>query len=83
MNETTTTWHLLPEVPDTDREVLVAFKWDKVPVQAYLNKNGKWYGSSQVREQMKDGYVQDDRLNTEYMVAWCEVPEIPKEISGL
>ena len=76
MNETTTTWHHLPELPDTDREVLVAYKWNKVPVQAYC-KNGHWWGSVEVRDN------ENSALDTEYLVAWCELPEVPKEISGL
>jgi len=72
-------WKYLPELPDTDREVLIAIKYEEQPIMGYYI-NGKWKGSINVRECMNDGYCQDPYLyGAEYIYAWAEIPEMPIE----
>lgn len=73
-------WIFLPEVPDNDREVLVASKYGDRPVQAYLSLSVKraWCGSREVRDSMRDGFVSDSELTgTEFIYAWRELPKMP------
>ena len=72
-------WHFLPEMPEIKKEVLVAIKYDDIPVQAYWD--GKdWNGSFVVRDNMRDGYVNDESfINVcEWIYAWCELPSMPE-----
>lgn len=70
-------WHFLPEMPEEDKEVLVAFKYIDIPVQAYWN--GKtWNGSIEVRDVMNDGYCVDSTLSMqEDIYAWMVLPAKP------
>ena len=72
-----TQWHYLPELPEINKEVLVAIKYDTEPVQAYWT--GKiWKGSFLVRDNMIDGYVANEKLSTdEWIYAWTELPQVP------
>jgi len=70
-------WHFLPEMPKNGQEVLVAIKYDEYPIQAYWNGTC-WKASFGVRDNMKDSYVNDERLSTEeWIYAWCELPPMP------
>ena len=70
-------WRFLPEMPEENKEVLVAFKWFDIPVQAYWD--GKtWKASFEVRDVMKDGYCNDSTLcMQEDIYAWMELPVKP------
>ena len=71
-------WHFLPELPEVNVEVLIAFKYDKKPIQGYWNGK-KWIGSFETRDYMKDGFVRDEALNIpEYIYAWTELPDCPE-----
>lgn len=70
-------WRFLPEMPEKGKEVLVAFKWFDIPVQAYWN--GKtWRASFEVKDVMKDGFCRDDELcMQDDIYAWMELPTKP------
>jgi hypothetical protein len=70
-------WRFLPEMPEEYKEVLVAFKFIDIPVQAYWN--GKtWKGSIEVRDVMNDGYCVDSILSMqEDIYAWIALPIKP------
>ena len=71
-------WHFLPELPEVNVEVLIAFKYDKKPIQGYWNGK-KWIGSFETRDYMNDGFVRDETLNVpEYIYAWTELPDCPE-----
>lgn len=71
-------WHFLPELPEVNVEVLIAYMHDKKPIQGYWNGR-KWIGSFETRDYMKDGFVRDETLNIpEYIYAWTELPDCPK-----
>lgn len=62
-------WHFLPELPEVNVEVLIAYKYDKKPIQGYWNGK-KWIGSIETRDYMNDGFVRDETLNIpEYIYA--------------
>ena len=71
-------WHFLPEMPEVNKEVLVAIKYDNEPVQAYWTGK-EWKGSSLVRDNMVDGYVGDESFKhvQEWLYAWIELPQVP------
>ncbi len=70
-------WKYLPEVPDNNREVLVAYKYDKISVQAYWNGR-QWNGSQQVQDFM-NSYVDNSSLIIQnHIYAWCELPKVPE-----
>ncbi len=71
-------WNFLPELPEVNKEVLVAFKYDAEPVQAYWTGRG-WCGSSLVRDNMSDGFCHDPSFKhvQEWIYAWAELPTIP------
>ena len=70
-------WNYLPNFPDTNREVLIAIKYEQ-PIMGYY-KDGKWKGSLNTREWMKDGYCPDPYLSEmdDFIYAWAEIPEMP------
>ncbi len=71
-------WHFLPELPEVNVEVLIAYKYDKKPIQGYWNGK-KWIGSFETRDYMNDGFVRDATLNVpEYIYAWTELPDCPE-----
>ena len=71
-------WHFLPELPEVHVEVLIAYKYDKKPIQGYWNGK-KWIGSFVTRDYMRDGYVHDGELTIpEYIYAWTELPDCPE-----
>jgi hypothetical protein len=71
-------WHFLPELPEVNVEVLIAYKYDKKPIQGYWNGK-KWIGSFETRDYMNDGFVRDETLNVpEYIYAWTELPDCPE-----
>ena len=71
-------WHFLPELPEVNVEVLIAYKYDKKPIQGYWNGK-KWIGSFETRDYMNDGFVRDETLNIpEYIYAWTELPDCPE-----
>ena len=71
-------WHFLPELPEVNVEVLIAFKYDKKPIQGYWNGK-KWIGSFETKDYMNDGFVRDETLNVpEYIYAWTELPDCPE-----
>ena len=71
-------WHFLPELPEVNVEVLIAYRYDKKPIQGYWSGK-KWNGSLEVRDYMNDGFVLDETLMvTEYIYAWIELPDCPK-----
>ena len=71
-------WHFLPELPEVNVEVLIAFKYDKKPIQGYWNGK-KWIGSFEARYYMSEGFVIDATLNVpEYIYAWTELPDCPE-----
>lgn len=70
-------WRFLPEMPEEKKEVLVAFKWFNIPVQAYWDGE-TWKASFEVRDVMKDGYCNDSALcMQEDIYAWMELPVKP------
>ena len=71
-------WHYLPELPEKNKEVLIAYKYDAKPIQGFWNGT-KWIGSFETRDYMKDGFVRDETLNVpEYIYAWAELPDCPE-----
>ena len=72
-------WHYLPEMPEIKKEVLVAIKYDDIPVQAYWDGK-QWKGSFAVRDNMRDGYVNDENFSDiwNWIYAWCELPSMPE-----
>jgi len=71
-------WHFLPELPDINKEVLVAYKYDKTPIIGIWN-DSKWVGSFETRDYMKDCYANNPDLNVpEYIYAWQVLPECPE-----
>ena len=71
-------WHFLPALHEVNVEVLIAFKYDKKPIQGYWNGK-KWIGSFEARYYMNDGFVRDETLNVpEYIYAWTELPDCPE-----
>lgn len=78
INTITYSWHFLPIVPEINKEVLVAIKYDDDPVQA-LWTGKEWKGSQLVRDNMSDGFVHNDSFKhiQEYIYAWCELPKLP------
>lgn len=70
-------WHFLPELPEVRKEVLIAIQYDKTPIQGYWDGKN-WKGSFDVRDNMIDGFVHNEKLSTEQWVyAWIELPENP------
>jgi hypothetical protein len=71
-------WHFLPEMPEVNKEVLVAIKYDNEPVQAYWTGK-EWKGSLLVRDNMVDGYVGNESFKhfQEWIYAWIELPQVP------
>ena len=62
-------WHFLPELPEVNVEVLIAYKYDKKPIQGYWNGKN-WIGSFEARYYMNEGFVIDGTLNVpEYIYA--------------
>lgn len=71
-------WHFIPELPEVNVEVLIAYKYDKKPIQGYFDGK-KWKGSHEVRDYMNDGFVNDEILAMqEYIYAWAELPDCPE-----
>ena len=72
-------WHYLPEMPEIKKEVLVAIKYDDIPVQAYWDGK-QWKGSFVVRDNMRDGYVNDESFSNvwQWIYAWCDLPSMPE-----
>ena len=71
-------WHFLPDLPEVNKEVLVAVKYDEEPVQAFWTGK-EWKGSFLVRDNMADGFVRDESFKhiQEWIYAWMELPKIP------
>jgi predicted ATP-grasp superfamily ATP-dependent carboligase len=71
-------WHFLPEMPEINKEVLVAVKYDNEPVQAFWTGK-EWKGSFLVRDNMVDGFVRDESYKhiQEWIYAWFELPLVP------
>lgn len=71
-------WHFLPEMPEINKEVLVAVKYDNEPVQAFWTGK-EWKGSFLVRDNMADGFVRDESYKhiQEWIYAWVELPKVP------
>ena len=71
-------WHLLPELPEVNKEVLVAIKYYDEPVQAFWTGK-EWRGSFAVRDNMMDGFVLDESYKhiQEWIYAWIELPKLP------
>ena len=71
-------WHFLPEMPEINKEVLVAVKYDNEPVQAFWTGK-EWKGSFLVRDNMADGFVRDESYKhiQEWIYAWAELPKVP------
>lgn len=71
-------WHFLPELPEVNVEVLIAYEYDKKPIQGYWDGK-KWKGSFETRDYMRDGYVRDEALIIpESIYAWTELPDCPE-----
>lgn len=67
------------DLPDTDREVLIAISGEVV--QAYY-RDGYWKGSILVTEYMREGYVEDRIIckqgeHFDYVTHWMELPKHP------
>ncbi|MCC6256221.1 MAG: hypothetical protein IT276_14990 [Ignavibacteriaceae bacterium] len=62
-------WHYLPEMPEINKEVLVAVKYDNEPVQAFWTGK-EWKGSFLVRDESYK-HIQ------EWIYAWVELPKVP------
>jgi len=86
MSETKTKWHWLCKgepPPNNSREVLLAVKYDEIPIQAYYKSlNKQWYGSKILPDSMNnvdvfDGKIISDNTIPGYFQAWCELPEMP------
>lgn len=67
-------------LPEYNKEVLVYYKYDEFPIQAYLRDiRGVWHGSRAVRDCMNNGYVEDSMLSNQDDIAyWMPLPEPPK-----
>lgn len=68
--------------PKSQQEVLVAIEYNEIPIQAYWDSKFEvWRGSAEVRDWMKDGYVNDSNLNLGGIGAeithWMPLPETP------
>jgi hypothetical protein len=73
-------WISVKNPPKEFEEVLIAYKYNSVPVQAYL-KNGIWMGSDEVTEYILDVFTNDRKLICqEDIYAWTELPNPPKNI---
>jgi hypothetical protein len=72
-------WKFLPELPEPKKEVLIAIKYEDIPVQGYWDGK-QWNGSFIVRDNMVDGFVHDQSFRNvaSWIYAWCELPELPK-----
>jgi hypothetical protein len=74
-------WKYLPEVPNDNRDVLVAYKYDKLPIQACWD-GYQWHGSRIVQDYMKQGCANDSVLIVQNKIyAWCELPKVPEVLN--
>jgi len=73
-----TKWHFLPALPEVNKEVLVAMKYEEYSIQAYWTGK-EWKGSFLVRDSMNDGTVEDPTLSNsrELIYAWTDLPQVP------
>ena len=70
-------WQFLPEMPEINKEVLVAIKHDEQPLQAYFDGKN-WKASFIVRDNMMDRFVNNEILCTQqWIYAWMELPSVP------
>lgn len=70
-------WNFLPDMPEQYKDVLVAMKYEKYPIQAYWD-GSYWKVSFTVRDSMNDIDVNNARLYSQELIyAWCELPEMP------
>lgn len=67
--------------PENAGEVLIAIKYNSIPVQGYWSKTrNKWFGSMEVRENMIQCYADDPELQAqEFITHWQPLPEPPKQ----
>ncbi len=68
-------WHFLPKLPEINVEVLIAYNYDKKPIQGYWDGK-KWIGSFGIRDYMNDEFETLDV--PEYIYAWAELPDCPE-----
>lgn len=73
-------WKYLPEVPDNNRDVLVAYKQDKIPVQAYWDGD-MWVASSQVGDYINNRIDYPKLILQSHIYAWCELPKVPEKLT--
>jgi len=63
-------WKFVPELPDTTRELIIAIKGHKTPVQGFMSARKKWCVSRNVNN--------NNELEDQSSVyAWRELPEMP------
>lgn len=77
-------WKLIKDgTPDDDREVLLAVQGTDIPIQAYYShRQGAWFGSFEVRDNMKNGRVDDAMLIWEDEIThWMELPKKPELVN--
>ena len=66
-------------LPENGKEVLLAITFNTVPVQAF-RLDDKWFGSSAVKQEMKDGYCENSEIENHSwapITHWCELPKMP------
>ena len=77
-------WHKIEDgYPEHLKEVLIAVEYCETPIQSYWHSEDKvWVGSREIRDWMKDGFVNDATLIIGGIGAkvthWIELPEIPQ-----
>jgi hypothetical protein len=70
-------WHFLPELPEECEEVLIAIKYEKIPIQAYL-MGGKWKMSFELKSWLQDKESVNPLLECEeFVYAWKKLPSVP------
>lgn len=62
-------WKFIPELPDTTRELIIAVKGHKTPVQGFMSARKKWCISRNVND--------TEVVDQSTVYAWRELPEMP------
>lgn len=65
-------------LPEILEEVIIAIKYQQTPIQAYWS-GSVWRGSGEVRDCMKEGFVEDAELTCQQDIThWMPLPELPQ-----